>query len=100
MLPQRDVVQPLRSVLSFIDDLQAECQSASGHVFRDQRILLGTSYHIMASAVSRSPSVLESIGREKADRVLQLAGSSSTASQQKVYNYGASFVTCCMFSKR
>uniref|UniRef100_A0A8L0DT02 DNA-dependent protein kinase catalytic subunit n=1 Tax=Oncorhynchus mykiss TaxID=8022 RepID=A0A8L0DT02_ONCMY len=53
--------------------------SASGHVFRDQRILLGTSYHIMASAVSRSPSVLESIGREKADRVLQLAGSSSTA---------------------
>uniref|UniRef100_A0A8C7SL94 DNA-dependent protein kinase catalytic subunit n=1 Tax=Oncorhynchus mykiss TaxID=8022 RepID=A0A8C7SL94_ONCMY len=66
-------------VLSSIDDLQAECQSASGHVFRDQRILLGTSYHIMASAVSRSPSVLESIGREKADRVLQLAGSSSTA---------------------
>uniref|UniRef100_A0A8C7SDY8 DNA-dependent protein kinase catalytic subunit n=1 Tax=Oncorhynchus mykiss TaxID=8022 RepID=A0A8C7SDY8_ONCMY len=63
-----------------------------GHVFRDQRILLGTSYHIMASAVSRSPSVLESIGREKADRVLQLAGSSSTASQQKVYNYGASFL--------
>ncbi|KAK6293153.1 hypothetical protein J4Q44_G00366540 [Coregonus suidteri] len=70
--------------IPLLDELQAECQSASGHVFRDQRILLGTSYHVMASAVSRSPSVLESIGREKADRVLQLARSSSTASQQKV----------------
>ncbi|KAM9553657.1 DNA-dependent protein kinase catalytic subunit [Salvelinus alpinus] len=80
--PVEQIATMLKAI-PLLDDLQAECQSASGHVFRDQRILLGTSYHIMASAVSRSPSVLESIGIEKADRVLQLAGSSSTASQQK-----------------
>uniref|UniRef100_A0A4W5N3K6 DNA-dependent protein kinase catalytic subunit n=1 Tax=Hucho hucho TaxID=62062 RepID=A0A4W5N3K6_9TELE len=89
--PVEQIATMLKAI-PLLDDLQAECQSASSHVFRDQRILLGTSYHIMASAVSRSPSVLESIGREKADRVLQLAGSSSTASQQKVYNYGALFM--------
>uniref|UniRef100_A0A8C7HZ68 DNA-dependent protein kinase catalytic subunit n=1 Tax=Oncorhynchus kisutch TaxID=8019 RepID=A0A8C7HZ68_ONCKI len=76
--PVEQIATMLKAI-PLLDDLQAECQSASGHVFKDQRILLGTSYHIMASAVSRSPSVLESIGREKADRVLQLAGSSSTA---------------------
>uniref|UniRef100_A0A6Q2XGP6 DNA-dependent protein kinase catalytic subunit n=1 Tax=Esox lucius TaxID=8010 RepID=A0A6Q2XGP6_ESOLU len=50
----------------------------------DQKILLGTSHRIMASAVSRNPSVLEAVGKEKADRVLQLAGCSATAGPQKV----------------
>ncbi|KAL1006455.1 hypothetical protein UPYG_G00072620 [Umbra pygmaea] len=70
--------------IPLLEDLQDECQSASGHVFRDQRILLGTSYHILALAMSRNPSVLQTVGKEKADRVLQLALSSSTAGQQKV----------------
>uniref|UniRef100_A0A3P9A875 DNA-dependent protein kinase catalytic subunit n=1 Tax=Esox lucius TaxID=8010 RepID=A0A3P9A875_ESOLU len=61
--------------IPLLDDLQAECVRAGGHVFRDQKILLGTSHRIMASAVSRNPSVLEAVGKEKADRVLQLAGS-------------------------
>uniref|UniRef100_A0A6Q2XXY4 DNA-dependent protein kinase catalytic subunit n=1 Tax=Esox lucius TaxID=8010 RepID=A0A6Q2XXY4_ESOLU len=50
----------------------------------NQKILLGTSHRIMASAVSRNPSVLEAVGKEKADRVLQLAGCSATAGPQKV----------------
>ncbi|KAJ8010680.1 hypothetical protein DPEC_G00077640 [Dallia pectoralis] len=70
--------------IPLLDDLQAECQRDSGHVFRDQSILLGTSHHIMALAVSRNPSVLETIGKEKADRVLQLAGCSAMPGQQKV----------------
>lgn len=60
--------------IPLLEDLQADCQSATAKVFRDQKLLQGTSFHILATAVSRSPSVLGSIDAEKAERVAKLSG--------------------------
>ena len=48
--------------------------------------LQGTSYHLLASAVGSSPSVLEAVETSKAEKVLRLAGSSASTSQPKVRN--------------
>uniref|UniRef100_A0A8C5C632 DNA-dependent protein kinase catalytic subunit n=1 Tax=Gadus morhua TaxID=8049 RepID=A0A8C5C632_GADMO len=60
-----------------------DCASAAAHIFRDQKILQGTSYHLLASAVGSSPSVLEAVETSKAEKVLRLAGSSASTSQPK-----------------
>uniref|UniRef100_A0A3Q2PZS8 DNA-dependent protein kinase catalytic subunit n=1 Tax=Fundulus heteroclitus TaxID=8078 RepID=A0A3Q2PZS8_FUNHE len=52
--------------------LEADCHSADSKVFRRQKILQGTSFHILASAVGRSPSVLGTLGADKKERVVQL----------------------------
>ena len=67
-----------------VDDLKADFQAASPKVLRDQNVLLGTSYHILASAVSKSSSVLETIDREKLERLTQLAGSPEITNHPKV----------------
>lgn len=66
------------------EDIQAECQSATAKVFRCQKILQGTSFHILATAVSRSPSVLETIEAEKAERVAKLSGAAWPIKNPKV----------------
>lgn len=73
-------------VTSFLstDDLQAECHSASAKVYRYQKILEGTSFHILATAVSRSPSVLGTIEAEKAERVAKLSGAAWPTQDPKV----------------
>ncbi|XP_041817023.1 DNA-dependent protein kinase catalytic subunit isoform X2 [Chelmon rostratus] len=69
-----DQISAMLKTIPFLEDLQAECQSATAKVFRYQKILQGTSFHILATAVSRSPSVLGSIEAEKAERVAKLSG--------------------------
>lgn len=56
---------------------QSGSEGFTGKVFRDQRILLGTTFDLLASAVNRSPSALEALGGEKAQRVLELSRASS-----------------------
>ncbi|XP_015230469.1 PREDICTED: DNA-dependent protein kinase catalytic subunit [Cyprinodon variegatus] len=70
-------VERIGSILKTIpllEELEADCQSATSKVFRRQKILQGTSFHILASAVGRSPSVLGTLGAEKIERVVRLAG--------------------------
>ncbi|GAB5583955.1 DNA-dependent protein kinase catalytic subunit isoform X1 [Prionailurus iriomotensis] len=45
--------------------------------FHDQNILLGTTYRIIADALSREPTCLAEIEESKARRILDLSGSSS-----------------------
>uniref|UniRef100_A0A452TWS2 DNA-dependent protein kinase catalytic subunit n=1 Tax=Ursus maritimus TaxID=29073 RepID=A0A452TWS2_URSMA len=45
--------------------------------FHDQNILLGTTYRIIANALSREPTCLAEIEESKARRILDLSGSSS-----------------------
>uniref|UniRef100_A0A3Q4AQN1 DNA-dependent protein kinase catalytic subunit n=1 Tax=Mola mola TaxID=94237 RepID=A0A3Q4AQN1_MOLML len=47
---------------------------APANVFRDQRLLQGTSFNILATAVNRRPSVLGMIEAEKAEGVAKLSG--------------------------
>ncbi|XP_034415705.1 DNA-dependent protein kinase catalytic subunit [Cyclopterus lumpus] len=67
-------ISAMLKTIPLLEDLQADCQSATAKVFRHQKILQGTSFHILATAVSRSPSVLGTIEAEKAQRVAQLSG--------------------------
>ncbi|XP_012711305.2 DNA-dependent protein kinase catalytic subunit [Fundulus heteroclitus] len=60
--------------IPLLEELEADCQSAESKVFRRQKILQGTSFHILASAVGRSPSVLGTLGADKKERVVQLSG--------------------------
>ncbi|KAM8822809.1 DNA-dependent protein kinase catalytic subunit isoform 1-T1 [Spinachia spinachia] len=67
-------ISAMLKTIPLLEDLQADCQNATAKVFRYQKILQGKSFHIMATAVSRSPSVLTTIDAEKAGRVAQLSG--------------------------
>ncbi|XP_017270589.1 DNA-dependent protein kinase catalytic subunit isoform X2 [Kryptolebias marmoratus] len=73
----QDPVEQIGAMLKTIpqlEELQDDCQRASAKVFRHQKILQGTSFHILASAVSRRPSVLGTLDRDKTERVVQLSG--------------------------
>ncbi|XP_042366176.1 DNA-dependent protein kinase catalytic subunit [Plectropomus leopardus] len=74
--------------IPLLEDLQADCQSASAKVFRYQKILQGTCFHILASAVGTSPSVLGTVGAEKAERVAQLSGAAWPSDNSKKVEVG------------
>uniref|UniRef100_G3QTD2 DNA-dependent protein kinase catalytic subunit n=1 Tax=Gorilla gorilla gorilla TaxID=9595 RepID=G3QTD2_GORGO len=52
--------------------------------FRDQNILLGTTYRIIANALSSEPACLAEIEEDKARRILELSGSSSEDSEKVI----------------
>uniref|UniRef100_A0A3P9H2R7 DNA-dependent protein kinase catalytic subunit n=1 Tax=Oryzias latipes TaxID=8090 RepID=A0A3P9H2R7_ORYLA len=54
-------------------DIESDCQSAAAKVLRYQKILQGTSFHILAAAVGRSPSVLDALEAEKTEKVVEVA---------------------------
>ncbi|XP_075994169.1 DNA-dependent protein kinase catalytic subunit isoform X2 [Genypterus blacodes] len=74
--------------IPLLEDFQADCQTASAKIFRSQKILQGTSFHILAAAVSRSPSLLGSIGAEKAERLVNLSGAPWPAANPKEVEMG------------
>uniref|UniRef100_A0A8D3BVD0 DNA-dependent protein kinase catalytic subunit n=1 Tax=Scophthalmus maximus TaxID=52904 RepID=A0A8D3BVD0_SCOMX len=53
-------------------------------IFRYQKVLQGTSFNILATAVGRSPSVLGTIDRDKAERVVRLSGAAWPIENPKV----------------
>ena len=83
------------------EELESDCTSAAAQVFRDQKVLQGTAYGLLASAVGSSPSVLEAVESSRAEKVLMLAGSSSaSASQPKVRDCGlqrVKYLLLCFF---
>uniref|UniRef100_A0A9J8AJD6 DNA-dependent protein kinase catalytic subunit n=1 Tax=Cyprinus carpio carpio TaxID=630221 RepID=A0A9J8AJD6_CYPCA len=52
-------------------------EGSSARMICDQKILLGTTYDLMARAADRSPSAVETLGEEKIQKILQLSGASS-----------------------
>ncbi|KAK2094826.1 hypothetical protein P7K49_026242, partial [Saguinus oedipus] len=52
--------------------------------FRDQNILLGTTYRIIANALSSEPACLAEMEEDKARTVLELSGSSSEDSEKVI----------------
>ncbi|XP_061568965.1 DNA-dependent protein kinase catalytic subunit [Cololabis saira] len=67
-------ISAVLKIVPLLEDIQSDCQSASSKVFRSQKILQGTTFHVLATAVSRSPSVLGSLDSEKTERVVKLSG--------------------------
>ncbi|XP_029002542.1 DNA-dependent protein kinase catalytic subunit isoform X2 [Betta splendens] len=70
-------------IVPLLEDIQNDCQSSTSKVFRSQKILQSSSLHILATAVSRSPSVLGTIEVEKAQKVLKLSGAAGTIDNPK-----------------
>ncbi|XP_034980550.2 DNA-dependent protein kinase catalytic subunit [Zootoca vivipara] len=59
---------------SLLDDDKLSSLSSSALTFRNQNHLLGTTFHIMASALCKDPGCLDQIEEEKAKKVLVLSG--------------------------
>ncbi|TSL34570.1 DNA-dependent protein kinase catalytic subunit [Bagarius yarrelli] len=70
-------ISSLLKTVPLLEEFEKQTEGFNDKMFRDQRILLGTTFELLASAVQRSPSVLEVLGEEKVQRVLELSGASS-----------------------
>uniref|UniRef100_A0A674JBQ4 DNA-dependent protein kinase catalytic subunit n=1 Tax=Terrapene triunguis TaxID=2587831 RepID=A0A674JBQ4_9SAUR len=60
--------------ISLLDESKSDYLSKNIVAFRNQNLLLGTTYHILASALSKDPGCLEKIEEEKARKVVMLSG--------------------------
>lgn len=58
-------------------DAERQSEGSSAWMLRNQKILLGTTYDLMASAADRSPSALETLGEDKVQKILELSMASS-----------------------
>ncbi|XP_073344741.1 DNA-dependent protein kinase catalytic subunit [Pagrus major] len=83
-----DQISAMLKAIPLLDDLQTDCQSSTAKVFRYQKILQGTSFHILATAVGRSPSVLGTIDADKAERVAKLSGAAWPSDNPKKVEVG------------
>ncbi|XP_070603834.1 DNA-dependent protein kinase catalytic subunit [Erythrolamprus reginae] len=56
-----------------LDEIKMSSLSNNAVTFRNQNLLLGTTFHIMANALSKDPTCLDQIEEEKAKKVLMLS---------------------------
>jgi len=80
------------ALLCFTVDAESQREGPSARMLRDQKILLGTTYDLMASAADRSPSALETLGEDKVQKILQL---SMVSSVTQVFRH--SFLACIAY---
>ncbi|OXB75109.1 UNVERIFIED_CONTAM: hypothetical protein H355_003187 [Colinus virginianus] len=73
--PER-VLSVLKTI-SLLEDTKSDYLDKNIMAFRNQNLLLGTTYHIMANALSQDPRCFEQIGEEKAGKIQELSGESS-----------------------
>ncbi|KAM9024210.1 DNA-dependent protein kinase catalytic subunit [Ara ararauna] len=72
--PER-VLSGLKTI-SLLEDTKSDYLCKNIMAFRNQYLLLGTTYHIMADALSQDPRCLEQIEKEKAGKISVLLGES------------------------
>ncbi|XP_060779158.1 DNA-dependent protein kinase catalytic subunit-like isoform X2 [Neoarius graeffei] len=71
-------ISSLLKTVPLLEEFEEQSEASTSKVFRDQRILLGTTFDLLASAVHRSPSALEIVGEERAQRILELSRAPSS----------------------
>ncbi|KAK7881228.1 hypothetical protein WMY93_029637 [Mugilogobius chulae] len=76
-------ISTMLKTIPLLDDVQSEVKSASAKIFRYQKILQGTSFHVMATALGTSPSVLGTIDADKAKKLVKLSGKTWPAEDSK-----------------
>ncbi|KAK2522227.1 Prkdc [Columba guinea] len=62
--------------ISLLEDTKSDYVSKNIMASRNQNLLLGTTYHIMANALSQDPRCLKEIGEEKAGKISVVSGES------------------------
>uniref|UniRef100_A0A8C0BUS0 DNA-dependent protein kinase catalytic subunit n=1 Tax=Buteo japonicus TaxID=224669 RepID=A0A8C0BUS0_9AVES len=73
--PER-VLSVLKAICLLGNYTKSDYLSKNIMAFRNQNLLLGTTYHIMANALSQDPRCLEQIEEEKAGKISVLSGES------------------------
>uniref|UniRef100_A0A663E4U0 DNA-dependent protein kinase catalytic subunit n=1 Tax=Aquila chrysaetos chrysaetos TaxID=223781 RepID=A0A663E4U0_AQUCH len=73
--PER-VLSVLKAICLLGNNTKSDYLSKNIMAFRNQNLLLGTTYHIMANALSQDPRCLEQIEEEKAGKISVLSGES------------------------
>ncbi|XP_042616499.1 DNA-dependent protein kinase catalytic subunit-like isoform X2 [Cyprinus carpio] len=76
-LGSAEKMNALLKTVPFLIDAGRQSEGSSARMLCDQKILLGTTYDLMARAVDHSPSAVETLGEEKVQKILQLSGASS-----------------------
>uniref|UniRef100_A0A8V5FUE0 DNA-dependent protein kinase catalytic subunit n=1 Tax=Melopsittacus undulatus TaxID=13146 RepID=A0A8V5FUE0_MELUD len=62
--------------ISLLEDTKSDYLCKNIMAFRNQYLLLGTTYHVMADALSQDPRCLEQIEEEKVEKISTLSGES------------------------
>ncbi|XP_023586416.1 DNA-dependent protein kinase catalytic subunit isoform X2 [Trichechus manatus latirostris] len=70
--------------VSLLDENTSSYLNKNIVAFRDQNILLGTTYQIIANALSSEPTCLAQIEESKVRRILELSGSSSKDAEKVI----------------
>ncbi|KAL4648766.1 DNA-dependent protein kinase catalytic subunit isoform X1 [Arapaima gigas] len=78
-----DQITAMLKVVPLLEDIGLE--NATSQIYVEQKILLGTSYCIMASAVGKDVTVLDRLRGEKVEKLLKMSGSSSISAEQMVF---------------
>lgn len=76
-LGSAEKINALLKTVPLLMDAERQSEGSSARMLRDQKILLGTTYDLMANAADRSPSALETLGEDKVQKILQLSKASS-----------------------
>ncbi|XP_054451411.1 DNA-dependent protein kinase catalytic subunit [Pteronotus mesoamericanus] len=79
----KQILTVLKTV-SLLDENKSSYLSKNILAFRDHNILLGTTYRIIANALSSEPSCLAEIEESKARRILELSGSTSENAEKVI----------------
>ncbi|XP_030070017.1 DNA-dependent protein kinase catalytic subunit [Microcaecilia unicolor] len=72
-----DQVLSVIKTVSLLEETKADYLRENTREFRNQNLLLGTTYSIIANALCKDPRCLQRIDKNKADKVLQLSGTMS-----------------------
>ncbi|XP_072306662.1 DNA-dependent protein kinase catalytic subunit [Eucyclogobius newberryi] len=81
-------INTMLKTIPLLDDLQSEVKSATAQVFRHQKMLQGSSFHVIATALGTSPSVLGTIDADKAKKVVKLSGTTWPTQDSKRVEVG------------
>uniref|UniRef100_H3B272 DNA-dependent protein kinase catalytic subunit n=1 Tax=Latimeria chalumnae TaxID=7897 RepID=H3B272_LATCH len=83
--PERiQTVMKTISLLDVTEESKADYLNKNTRALRDQNILLGTTYNIIANALNKTPTSLQDIGEEKARKIQDLSGAQSDHPEQIV----------------
>ncbi|XP_055968392.1 DNA-dependent protein kinase catalytic subunit [Sorex fumeus] len=78
----RDQLLTVLKGVSVLGENTSSYLSQNPRAFRDQSVLLGVAYQMLADALGREPGCLAEVEASKARRVLELSGSSSESTEE------------------
>ncbi|XP_006880480.1 PREDICTED: DNA-dependent protein kinase catalytic subunit-like isoform X2 [Elephantulus edwardii] len=79
-----DKILTVLKTISLLDENMSRCLSSSVPAFRDQHIILGTTYQILADVLSSEPTSFAHIEESRVRRITELSGSNSEDTEKVI----------------